>query len=103
MHHSNNNTWMHTHGDQSRHIFNIDNGLFWGLMILFSETTFNYGNTACDYTKSIVNDWYKDKVVSIVLSILAVHTLVNTLVYVVTLIGGFKSIAEHKQYEMFHN
>ena len=93
----------HGDGDQSRHIFDINNGLFWGLIISFSETTFNYGNI-WGYEKSIVEDLSKTRlIIAIVFSILAVHTLVSILVYVVTLIGGFQSIAEHKQYEMLQN
>ena len=96
----------HGDGDQSKHIFDINNGLFWGLIISFSETTFNYGNTAGRVTmQTVLYKIYQRHawLLLIVFSILAVHTLVSILVYVVTLIGGFKSIAEHKQCEMLQN
>ena len=91
----------HGDGDQSKHIFDINNGLFWGLIISFSETTFNYGMVMQKVLYKIYqrHAW----LLLIVFSILAVHTLVSILVYVVTLIGGFKSIAEHKQCEMLQN
>ena len=47
MHHSNNNTYECTLTVINQGIFfDINNGLFLRIDISFSETTFNYGNTA---------------------------------------------------------